>query len=157
MKSTFRVLFYLKRDKQKIDGTVPIWCRITVDGQASRFNTKSCISPNGWDTNAAKALGKTKEAMEINALLDGIKASIHKVYHELQTRENAVSAERIKNIFLGIEVKHQTLLELFKRHNDDVKKLVGITKSKATYQKYEVTRKHLADSRLRRFSATSKP
>jgi hypothetical protein len=87
MKSTFRILFYLKRDKQKIDGTIPIWCRITVDGQASRFNTKSSISPRSWDSKAAKASGKTKDAIEINALLDTIKASIYKVYHELQTSE----------------------------------------------------------------------
>jgi site-specific recombinase XerD len=135
----------LKRDKQKANGTVPIWCRITVDGQATRFNTKSNILPDVWDAKAAKAAGKTKAAMEINSLLDAIKAGIYKIYYDLQTRENSISAERVKNIFLGIEVKHQTLLELFKRHNDDVDKLVGISKSKATYQKYEVTRKHLTN------------
>ncbi|KAA6308329.1 hypothetical protein EZS27_039990, partial [termite gut metagenome] len=37
------------------------------------------------------------------------------------------------------------LLELFQRHNEDVKKLIGIDKSKATYQKYEVTRTRLTD------------
>jgi len=144
MKSTFRILFYLKRDKQKLDGTIPIWCRITVDGQVTRFSTKSNIHSDSWDAKAAKAFGKTREVMEINALLDGIKAGIYKVYYELQERENNVNAERIKNIFLGIEVKHQYLLELFKRHNDDFEKLVGICKAKATYQKYEVTRKHLS-------------
>jgi site-specific recombinase XerD len=145
MKSTFRVLFYLKRDKQKSDSTIPIWCRITVDGQATRFNTKSSIHPNFWDAKAAKAVGKTREIMETNALLDSIKVGIYKVYYELQERENNVNAERIKNIFLGIEVKRQYLLELFKRHNEDVEKLIGISKSKATYQKYEVTRKHLTN------------
>jgi len=143
MKSTFRILFYLKRDKQKADGTVPIWCRITVDGQATRFNTKSDIHPDSWDSKAAKASGKTKEAMAINSLLDTIKASIYKVYYDLQTRENDVNAERVKNIFLGIEVKQQTILELFKRHNEDVEKLVGISRSKGTLQKYEIARKHL--------------
>ena len=34
-------------------------------------------------------------------------------------------------------------MELFKKHNEDVKSLVGISKSPATLQKYEVTRKHL--------------
>ncbi len=145
MKSTFRILFYLKRDKQKVDGTVPVWCRITVDGQATRFNTKSDINPNIWDSKAAKAKGKTKEAMEIDSLLDTIQASIYKVYYDLQTRENNVTAERVKNIFLGIEVKHQTVLELFKRHNEDVEKLVGISKTKGTLQKYEVAYKRLSD------------
>ena len=40
MKSTFKVLFYLKRDKLKADGTAPVWCRITVDGQATRYQSK---------------------------------------------------------------------------------------------------------------------
>ncbi|GHV53201.1 hypothetical protein FACS1894181_16880 [Bacteroidia bacterium] len=145
MKSTFRILFYLKRDKQKVDGTVPIWCRITVDGQATRFSIKSGIHPNAWDAKAAKAKGKTKEAMEINSLLDTIKASIYKVYYDLQSRENNVNAERVKNIFLGIETKHQTILELFRRHNEDVAKLVGISKTKRTFQKYEVAYKRLSD------------
>lgn len=146
MKSTFRILFYAKRDKQKADGTVPIWCRITVvDGQATRFNTKSSINPNIWDSKAAKAGGKSKEAIEINSLWDTIKASIYKVYHDLQTRENNVSAERVKNIFLGIEVKHQTILELFRRHNEDIEKLVGVSKTKGTLQKYEVAYRRLSD------------
>lgn len=145
MKSTFRILFYVKRDKQKSDGTLPIMCRITIDGQPSRFNTKMSINPKIWDAKTAVAIGKSYEAIEVNALLNEIKTSIHNVYHDLQTKENNVNAERVKNIFLGIEVKHQTVLELFQRHNDDIAKLVGISKSKETLQKYQVAFKRMAD------------
>ena len=145
MRSTFRILFYVKKDKKKADGTYPIMCRITIDGEPSRFNTKANVNPDIWDAKAGIAIGKSNEAVEVNALLNTIKTSIHNVYHELQTKENNVNAERVKNIFLGTEVKHQTVLELFQRHNDDVKKLVGISKSKETFQKYEVARKRMAD------------
>ena len=40
MRSTFKILFFLKRDKQKTNGTVPLFCRITVDGQEARFGMK---------------------------------------------------------------------------------------------------------------------
>ncbi len=33
MKSTFRVLFFLKRDKVKKNGNMPIVARITIDGK----------------------------------------------------------------------------------------------------------------------------
>lgn len=145
MRSTFRILFYVKKDKKRSDGTYPIMCRITIDGEPSRFNTKANVNPDIWDAKAGIAIGKSNEAVEVNALLNTIKTSIHNVYHELQTKENNVNAERVKNIFLGTEVKHQTVLELFQRHNDDVKKLVGISKSKETFQKYEVARKRMAD------------
>ena len=144
MKSTFRILFYVKKDKQRADGTFPIMCRITIDGQASRFYTKTNVNLNVWNAKTGAAIGKSKEAVEINALLDTIKTSIHNVYHDLQTKENNVNAERVKNLFLGIEVKHQTVLELFQRHNKDVAKLVGINKSKETLQKYEVAILRLA-------------
>lgn len=145
MRSTFRILFFVKRDKQKSDGTLPIMCRITIDGQASRFNTKVSINPTIWDAKASIVRGRSKEAIEVNSLLDTIKTSIYNVYHDLLTKENNVNAERVKNIFLGFEIKHQTVLELFQRHNDDVAKLVGISKSKETLQKYEVARKRMAD------------
>lgn len=144
MKSTFRILFYVKRDKQKSDGTFPIMCRITIDGVPARFNTKVSVNPKIWDSKAAIAIGKSNEAVEVNTLLNGIKTSVHNVYHDLLNRENNVNAEKVKNIFLGIEVKHQTVLELFQRHNDDIAKLVGISKSKETLQKYEVARTRMA-------------
>ncbi|MFV0482816.1 MAG: phage integrase SAM-like domain-containing protein [Bacteroidales bacterium] len=56
-----------------------------------------------------------------------------------------VTSEKVKNEFLGISTNNETLISLFDRHNEDVKKLVGISKSKATYQKYTVTRKHVAN------------
>ena len=49
----------------------------------------------------------------------------------------------MKNEFLGISEHHETLFDLFQKHNDDVLKLVGISKSTTTYQKYERTRRHL--------------
>ena len=43
---------------------------------------------------------------------------------------------------MGISEHHETLLDLSQMHNDDVLKLIGISKSAVTYKKYEVTRKH---------------
>ena len=41
--------------------------------------------------------------------------------------------------------RHSTVLALFQKHNDDVKKLIGISKSVSTWQKYERTKNHLED------------
>lgn len=45
MKSTFRVLFFLKRDKVKKNGNMPIMARITIDGKLAQFNTKLEVNP----------------------------------------------------------------------------------------------------------------
>ncbi|MDD3196258.1 MAG: site-specific integrase [Paludibacter sp.] len=142
MKSTFKVLFYLKKGSEKRNGEVTIMARVTVDGKLCQFSTKQSIHPNHWNVKAGKATGKS--GGQINTLLDDIKASLHQIYHEQQRREKYVTAERVKNEFLGHTENHETLLNLFQKHNEDVKQLVGISKSASTYQKYEVTRKHLA-------------
>ena len=144
-KSTFNILFYAKRSAVKANGKMPIMGRITVNGQAVQFGAKVEVSPKIWDSKSGKAIGKTQEVIELNSVLDSIKATMTKIYRELQERETTVVPERIKNIFFGIEVKQQMLLDLFRKHNEDVQKLIGISKSKATYQKYEVTRRHLED------------
>jgi len=43
-KSTFSVLFYLKKDKMKKNGLVPIHARITINGKQTQFNTKLEVS-----------------------------------------------------------------------------------------------------------------
>ena len=145
MKSTFNICFYAKKDKQKANGAYPIFARITVDGVASRFNTKLDVLPSIWDGKMGKATGRTAEASRINRMLDDINASLNTIYHEMQRRDNYVTAEKVKNEFLGHSESHETILTLFQKHNDDVKQLVGISKTIATYRKYEVTRRHLAE------------
>lgn len=145
MKSTFKVAFFVIRNAGKRDGTAPIVCRITINGKVSQFSTKLNIEPSKWNTRLGKASGQAQQAKEINALLDEIKARSHKIYHNLTLKEVHVTSEKVKNEFLGISTSNETVLALFDKHNADVEKLVGVSKSKATLQKYKVTRKHLAN------------
>jgi hypothetical protein len=101
MGSTFKVLFYLKRDKRKVNGSIPLFCRITIDGKEARFSMKCNVQPKFWEIKANKALGRTIEATKINLLLDNTKASIIKIYRDLQERDNYVTAEKVRNVFLG--------------------------------------------------------
>jgi integrase len=145
MRSTFKVLFYLKRDKQKANGLIPLFCRITVDGKESRFGMKCDVNPKYWDVETGRATGRTAEAAKTNALVDNTQAAIYKVYRELQERDNYVTAEKIKNVFLGIEARQQTLLELFDFHNRERELQIGINLSKFTFGKYRAVRQIIAD------------
>jgi len=145
MKSTFRVFFYLKKDKLKRNGKTPIFCRITVDSKATRFSMKLEIDPALWNIDEGKSIGKSKEAKEINLILDNTFTSLHKIYREILEKDNYVTAEKIKNAYLGLDSDATTILQLFRQHNDDLAKLVGISIAKATLQKYEVSYRKLED------------
>jgi len=144
MKSTFSVIFYLRRDRKKSDGTCPVMCRITIDGIDTRFNTKLHVQLSKWDVNANKVSGINPESRNLNARLDDIKASLHRIYHDLQ-RFDIVTPEKIKGEFLGLDESGETIIKLFDKHNEDVASMVGISKSAATLQKYNVTRKHVSN------------
>jgi site-specific recombinase XerD len=144
-RSTFKVLFYLKRDKQKANGLIPLFCRITVDGQEVRFGMKCDVNPKFWDVKAGKASGRTTEAMKINSLIENTKAAIFKIYRELQERDNYVTAEKVRNVFLGTEIKQQTLLELLDTHNRERKLLIGVSICQWNYGSYCRTRERLSD------------
>jgi len=140
MRSTFKILFFLKRDKQKTNGTVPLYCRITVDGQEARFGMKCDVNPKYWDVKTGRATGRTAEAANANALVDTTQAAIYKIYREMQERKNYVTAEKLKNMFLGHEQKQHTLLTMFDTHNEDRKGQVGVNLSKSTYEIYCIAR-----------------
>lgn len=145
MKSTFRILFYVKRDRQKLNGKVPIMCRITINKEPVRFNTKLEVSPDIWDSKEARVTGKSKEAIEVNDMLEKIQATLRNIYRDLQDRESYVTSEKVRNNFLGFSSKNETLMQLFEEHNKEIEELVGISKSKATLQKYRVTCRHLKE------------
>ena len=87
MKSTFSIIFYLKRQVVKKDGTVPVMGRITVDGTQAQFSCKTTANPNLWDTKGGRMIGKSMQALEVNRKLDKMRVSISKHYQEIMDRE----------------------------------------------------------------------
>ena len=136
-KSTFKILFYLRKNQVNKDGTVSIMVRVSVNGEVAQFSSKLNIDPNAWDITRAKAAGTTLKAKQLNELLDNMRTAIKNHYYEIELHEAYVNAEKVKNAFLGNTIKQRTLLELFKKHNDDARKLLGISKSTATLEKYD--------------------
>lgn len=157
MRSTFKVLFFLKRDKQKKDGSVPVYCRITIDGKEARFGMKKDINPKLWNVKEGKATGKSAESSEINALLETTKAAIHKIYRDVQERENAVSAEKVKNIFLGIDSKQYMLLKAFDEHVEENFNLIGKRIVKSTYHRFYYLRIRLSEFLSEKYNLSDIP
>ena len=146
MRSTFSVIFYLKKEKLKKDGTNPIMGRITVDGTMAQFSCKQSCDPAIWEAKGGHAKGKTIAARDINRELDKIKASIVKHYQEIMIRDGYVTAEKVKNSFLGLEYRKQTLMSIFEQWNIEYAKQVeGGLKAKKTYERYKAVYKHVGD------------
>lgn len=143
-RSTFKVLFYLKRRSEK-NGKAPIMGRITVNGTVSQFSCKLSVSPKLWDTEGNKAAGKSVEARRINEKLENIKTNIGKQYQRISDRDSYVTAEKVKNAWLGFGDEHRLLLQTFDEYLQEFAgKRVGKDRSAGTLREYRTRRDRLA-------------
>ena len=139
MKSTFSIIFYLKRQVVKKDGTVPVMGRITVDGTQAQFSCKTTANPDLWDTKGGRMIGKSMQALEVNRKLDKMRVSISKHYQEIMDRDNFVTADKVKNAFLGLEYRCHTLMKVYSQSRDEMEKQYKAgMKSLSTYTKYRI-------------------
>jgi site-specific recombinase XerD len=143
MSSSFKILFYVKRSQLNKNGKGTIMIRVTLNSQRTQFSSKLEIEPELWDGKAGKITGKSNAAGSLNNTMDGIRTTLRNIYYELD-KNGTVTAEKIRGAFLGHHLEQQSLLALYDRHNEDVKKLVGKSVAKATLEKYERTRNRLA-------------
>ncbi|MDM1086502.1 site-specific integrase [Myroides odoratimimus] len=143
-KSTFKLLFYLKRNELKKNGNAPIMVRITIDGTPKTLGTKLEINPKNWDLKYGRVEGKSAIALNINQKIDNIRGRIDKIYEDMQKREGFATAQKVKLSFLGVGVMDDAMLKVFNDQNIEFKKLVDKgERSQSTYNKYITVYNHL--------------
>ena len=143
MRSTFKVLFYLKRNKEKTQSAVPVMGRITVNGTISQFSAKLTVPERLWEVRGGRAKGRSLESDRINRHLDEIRSQLDRHYRDIRDRESYVTAEKVKNAWLGFGKRYRTLLATFRSFTDDLHGRIGVDRSRNTWYRYLATMKHL--------------
>ncbi|MCS2863043.1 Arm DNA-binding domain-containing protein [Bacteroides thetaiotaomicron] len=92
MRSTFRLLFYINRQKIKKTGKCPVMGRITLDGKVSQYSTGEEVSPEYWDAGKGRAVvhGKDSEMTatlrELNWKLEELEEKAKAAYKRMWIR-----------------------------------------------------------------------
>ena len=129
MRSTFKILFYINRQKTKADGRTAILCRITIDGKSAAITTGEECLPAEWNTKQGHTTDK-----RINKKLTEFRELVEKTYRDLLVSGGVVSVELIKNRLQGIATNPTTLLAMSKAELQSVKECIGKSKAESTYQ-----------------------
>ena len=129
MRSTFKILFYINRQKTKANGNTVILCRITIDGKSTAITTSEECQPSEW--NAKQGLTTNKKT---NQRICEFRKLVERIYGDLLTRDGVVSVELIKNHLQGIATYPTTLLAMSKAELQSVRDCVGKVKAEGTYQ-----------------------
>ena len=142
-RSTFNVLFFVKHTKKLKDGSVPIYARITINGNRTDFGLQRGVEGSQWDAAKGKAKGSSKQIKELNQYLDTVRGNLLLKKRELDEMGAEYTAETFKRSYLRLDVQTKWLLEVFKDHNEQCKRLVNIDFAPGTVVKYQSCYKQL--------------
>ena len=139
-RTTFGLLFYIRRDKTNKKGEAPVFMRLTINGERADASIKRFIEPHAWNSAKGKANEKSRGGKDLNLYLDAISANILRIQRDLELDKKEVSAQIILNRYLGKEQSDRhTLMEVFRAHNEKCRALSGISLAPGTVIRYETT------------------
>ena len=142
-RNTFSPMFFIKKHRVNSNGEVPIYLRITINGKSTDMSMHRSIDSSHWDKTSGTIIGNNKIAREINNYLLSVNSSIYEHYKYLRETDKELTPISLKNAYLGIKKEEgKKVIELFEKHNTDIKKLAGIDYSPVTIKRYETSIRH---------------
>jgi site-specific recombinase XerD len=142
METKMSILFYGKRKKITTEALLPIYLRVTIEGQRFEVTTKRYIETSKWSSKAEKAKGNTDEARNLNSYLDVLKQKIFSYQKEILKEDKIFCVETLRQKWFGTNEQKRMLIEIFQNHNEQMKALIGNEFSNATYIRYKTSIGH---------------
>mgnify|MGYP002549102940 FL=1 len=106
MRSTFKILMYINKNKVKTDGTTAVLCRISIDSKNTVLSTGIYCKPDEFNTKK----GEIKNSKANIALLK-FRERIEQAYDQILKSSGIISAELLKNTIVGVNSAPTTLLQ----------------------------------------------
>lgn len=119
--------------------------RITVNGCMVDISIKRSCPVNLWNQAKENSKGKDRMSVELNHYLEITRSRIHQIYRELETSDKVITVDLVRKLFYGVDEDNKTLLQVFREHNEQSRKLIGKDFVSKTVQRYETTTRYLEE------------
>lgn len=131
-------IHFVLRSSKTISGIAPIYARITVNSKRSEISIKRKIQVESWNIGKGMAKPSSSENKQLNSYLEQIRKMMVQSYQDLVLGKQVITAEAIKNKFLGLDISDMTLCKLIEYHNTNCKETLkwGTLKNYFTTKKY---------------------
>ncbi len=103
MKHKISTLFYAKAAKSNKNGLLPIYQRITVNGERIEMSTSKFIEKAKWNTSAGKIKGSSEEARLINSYLDILKNKVYETEKWMVTQQENERANQQRVLYKHLQ------------------------------------------------------
>ncbi|MDR2949935.1 MAG: site-specific integrase [Prevotella sp.] len=150
-RNSFSVFFFIKKTKLLSNGEAPIRLRIKVNGIAVESQIKRSISPNLWEQSTESSKGRDRKSAELNEYIRMLKLKVLTIHRELELSGKLFTARLIMDKLYNAETDKRTLLGVFRKHNEDCRKLIGIDYVEITIRRFDNCCKYLGVLIQRKF------
>jgi site-specific recombinase XerD len=140
-----KLLFYLKKPKAYESGELPVFLRITIAGKRSELFVGKRIELNLWDHKRGRAKGNKEEIRQFNYHLDIVISKINQNHTAMLACDDEITADTLRDVYLGKTVRSKPLIEIFGDHNDEMERLIGNGFSDNTLRTFKSSMKHITD------------
>lgn len=141
-KSTFSVLFLIKRTRLLKNGEAPIAMRLTVKGRSSDIMIKRGIEASLWNQSKECSKGKDHAAKELNHFLESTKTRIYQIQRELMEEKKPVTLETVRDRYYGNDPEsapERTICGIYSEHNEKCRALIGVDFTDSTVEKFDTS------------------
>jgi hypothetical protein len=144
MDQSFALVFHLKKPKNFQEGERPVYMKITVDGQFCEITTKQKCDSALWNKDAGRLIGKSEKANAVNSYLDTLQLKVFEAKRKLIEIDKPLTPNDIKALLYGkgISGPKRMLMEIFQKHNDQIKALIDREYAAGTIERYITSYNH---------------
>jgi site-specific recombinase XerD len=145
-KASFSLVFFISRTKAKLNGDVPVYLKINIDGERTSFQIKRHIHPDFWDAQRSQMKGRTIEAKVFNDYLEAITVRAHNQYNQLLKEHDSVTPFRLRDAILGTKTAQpRQVIEIWEEYIANLTQLVGKETSETTVRKHRSCKNYFSE------------
>jgi hypothetical protein len=134
MKTRVNVTYHLLYSKRKVNGSIPIYARITSNNQSVLISTGKSILEKEWNKKAKRVRSSSPNSQLINETLLTIENQVHSIVNKLIQQDKPVTVHEIKGILNKKDTPEYvpTIHSCFEDYINHIQKLMNKDYSKQT-------------------------
>lgn len=133
---TMSVRFFILKKRTLKNGEAPIILRITIDGDFDEARIMRSVNTDLWNQDIGLSSGKDRAAKELNEYIHTIHTRTKEIHKELLLLGAMITPGIILRKLFNKE-DQVTVLKVFREHNEECRKLIGIDFAYSTVNRYD--------------------
>jgi hypothetical protein len=110
LSKSFSLLFYLKKPKHYVQGSQPVYLRITIDAARMELSMQRECEPTRWNAHAGRANGTKEEIKSLNGYLDSVQVKVYEAHRSLLDKKEPITVENMKQKLGGVTERPRMVL-----------------------------------------------